>query len=133
MCNNQLDRVMRLVRRTGDRCVILDNESEEAVVVMSLDEYERILDCDDNMCSCCEDDEDFLNMESEENDEIFSKDDAIQFKPEEEQNVETVVEEKVVDLPIEEPQNFANIGQEDSLKDVPAEEADRFYLEQVDE
>lgn len=160
MNNNQLNRVMRLVRRTGDRCVVLDNENDDAVVVMNLDEYENLLDCDGNTCSCCDDLEE-NNEDEEENDDedidedddevwpildpelsvhsdsqIHTKDEAIHFEAEEAEEVENVapiMEEMMVGLPDLETKNFANVGQEESLKDLPSEEADRFYLEPVDE
>lgn len=43
MKQNQLDRIIRLVKRTGDRFVILDRATDEAMVVMNLDEYEDLL------------------------------------------------------------------------------------------
>ena len=147
-----------MVRRTGDRCVVLDNENDSAVVVMNLDEYERMLD-EDEMCPCCGDDLNDENdvsdsdMDDEEGDiwppvatgfngdlgdleDVFGadvKEEAVPFQAEEIENVEPIMEENVVDLPVVEPKDFANVGQEESLQDLPAEEADRFYLEPVDE
>lgn len=139
MNNNQLNRVMRLVRRTGDRCVVLNNESDEAVVVLNLDEYERMLDYDENMCSCCENDCD-ENIEGVEDDALIGQNDDFdvpeevpEFQLEEVKKVDHIMEEIVADLPAIEPKNFANVGQEESLEGVPTEEADRFYLEPVDE
>ncbi|MCX6780391.1 MAG: hypothetical protein NT034_04440 [Candidatus Magasanikbacteria bacterium] len=43
MKQNQLDRIIRLVKRTGDRFVILDRDTDEAMVVMNLNEYEDLL------------------------------------------------------------------------------------------
>lgn len=43
MKQKQLDRIIRLVKRTGDRFVILDRDTDEAMVVMNLDEYEDLL------------------------------------------------------------------------------------------
>ena len=139
MNNNQLNRVMRLVRRTGDRCVVLDNESDEAVVVLNLDEYERMLDCDENMCSCCEGDceqnvdNDIDDVLVEQNDGFDVEEDGSQLETEEVKKVDQIMEEIVADLPAIEPKDFANVGQEESLEGVPTEEADRFYLEPVDE
>jgi len=156
MHQNQLDRVMRLVRRTGDRCVVLDNENDSAVVLMNLDEYESLLDFDGETCQCCEDrcnDDECVNdvdrsfgdvlpdisseiddvLPKEQNDDFFAKEEAIHFDSEEVENEAPIMEEIVTDLPAVELKNFANVGQEESLKDLPAEEADRFYLEPVDE
>lgn len=59
MKQNQLDRIIKLVRRTGDRFVIMDKETEETMVLMNLNEYESLL----NDTSCLEDleEEDMLN------------------------------------------------------------------------
>ncbi len=59
MRQNQLDRIIRLVRRTGDRFVIMDKETDQTMVLMNLDEYESLL----NDTSSLEDleEEDMLN------------------------------------------------------------------------
>lgn len=43
MKNSQLNRVLKLVRRTGDRMVIMDPETDDVVVLMRLPEYEDLL------------------------------------------------------------------------------------------
>lgn len=43
MKQKQLDRIIRLVKRTGDRFVVLDRDTDEAMVVMNLNEYEDLL------------------------------------------------------------------------------------------
>jgi hypothetical protein len=43
MQNSQLNRVLSLVRRTGDRMIIMDNESDSVMVLMGLDAYEKML------------------------------------------------------------------------------------------
>lgn len=44
MKSSQLSRILNLVRRTGDKFVILDQETDEAFSVMRLSDYERLLD-----------------------------------------------------------------------------------------
>lgn len=44
MHSAQLDKLLSLIRRTGDRMVVLDRASDEAMVMMSTDEYEKLLD-----------------------------------------------------------------------------------------
>lgn len=56
---NQLDRIIRLVRRTGDRFVILDKESDQTMVLMNLDEYENLLSSTSSLEDL--DEEDMLN------------------------------------------------------------------------
>lgn len=44
MQNSQLDRLLRLIRRTGDKAVVVDRESEHIFMLMDLDDYEGMLD-----------------------------------------------------------------------------------------
>ncbi|MEK7189134.1 MAG: hypothetical protein AAB671_01390 [Patescibacteria group bacterium] len=39
--HDALNKVMSLIQKTGDRCVVVSPETDEAYVVMSLAEYER--------------------------------------------------------------------------------------------
>lgn len=43
MNNAQLQRTLRLLRRTGDRGIVLDSESDEVFVLMDADSYEKML------------------------------------------------------------------------------------------
>ena len=42
MNSKQLNRLLNLVRETGDRLVVADNESDEVFVLMNLDEYKNL-------------------------------------------------------------------------------------------
>ena len=44
MHNSQLNRVLKLVQRTGDKLVIFDKENDTGYAVMNLDQYENLLD-----------------------------------------------------------------------------------------
>lgn len=44
MKDSQLNKVLRIIRRTNDRLLVLDKESDEVVVAMSLEGYESLLD-----------------------------------------------------------------------------------------
>ena len=44
MKTSQLDRLLRFAQRTGDRLIITDAEGKQPVVILSLDEYEALLD-----------------------------------------------------------------------------------------
>lgn len=46
MQNTQIERVMNLIRRTGDRCILVDSRSDDVLVMMQLGEYEKLLDGD---------------------------------------------------------------------------------------
>jgi hypothetical protein len=43
MQNSQLNRVMQLIKRTGDKMAILDNETDAVLMVMELGAYEKML------------------------------------------------------------------------------------------
>lgn len=43
MKNSQLNRVLSLVRHTGDRMIVMDPETDDVVVMMRLPEYENLL------------------------------------------------------------------------------------------
>lgn len=43
MQNNQLNRLLQLINRTGDRLVVLDRDTDATVVMMEVDEYEKLL------------------------------------------------------------------------------------------
>ncbi|MBU0546036.1 hypothetical protein KKA13_02160 [Patescibacteria group bacterium] len=44
MNSAQIKRIVSFIKRTGDPCVILDAESDEALTLLRLDDYERLLD-----------------------------------------------------------------------------------------
>ncbi len=41
--NPQLEKVLELVKLTGERCIILDQTSAQTLVVMNLADYERLV------------------------------------------------------------------------------------------
>lgn len=159
MKNSQLDRVMKLVRRTGDRFVILDKETDEVVAMMNLDEYERLLDGSDSLGEL--DDEEMMRKinrdiaawrarqnyaEEETADEAVSPweeddendDKAPDLSPEDDDELDEIFPEKaeepryVVKNTAEEP--VATHAEEVSLGDIPHddEEEEKFYLEPVE-
>ncbi len=44
MRQSQLNRVLNLIRRAGDRCLILDKESDDVFALLRLDDYEDLRD-----------------------------------------------------------------------------------------
>jgi PHD/YefM family antitoxin component YafN of YafNO toxin-antitoxin module len=38
-----LDKIIALVKKTGDRCIVLDTDGEPAFVLTSFDDYERLM------------------------------------------------------------------------------------------
>ncbi len=43
MKNSQLNRVVRLISHTNDKAIVLDQETEEVVVMLPLDNYEKMV------------------------------------------------------------------------------------------
>ena len=43
MQSAQINRVIKLVRKTGDKVVLMDNESDAVMMLMDLDAYEQLL------------------------------------------------------------------------------------------
>ncbi|PIT88465.1 MAG: hypothetical protein COU29_01635 [Candidatus Magasanikbacteria bacterium CG10_big_fil_rev_8_21_14_0_10_36_32] len=43
MKDNQLKQLLNLIRRTGERCFVADNETEEVFALMTLSDYEKLL------------------------------------------------------------------------------------------
>lgn len=43
MKDNQLKQLLNLIRRTGERCFVADNESNEVFALMTLSDYEKLL------------------------------------------------------------------------------------------
>ena len=69
---DQLKRILKLVRRTGDTMVVTDPNGEDVYVVMNLDQYENLLDLNEESVfvdgesgECNDSEEDFSWMPSE--------------------------------------------------------------------
>jgi len=155
MKNNQLNRVINLVRRTGDRVVVMDAETDEVLVLLRLKEYEEIIDSSEEMADELaidedegEDESDILTA-SEFGHDFFVDDDAdvkipdrgeIEIKP-------------VSSAPVPSASNPSSAGSwnpafglnlsvepertkilsEESLEDIPGDgEEEKFYLEPVE-
>ena len=43
MKSSQLNRVIKLLRRTGEKAMIMDDESDEVMMLMNLTDYEKML------------------------------------------------------------------------------------------
>lgn len=43
MQSSQINRVMKLVKKTGDKVVLMDNESDAVMMLMDIDAYEKLL------------------------------------------------------------------------------------------
>jgi PHD/YefM family antitoxin component YafN of YafNO toxin-antitoxin module len=159
MQNNQLNRLLKLINRTGDRLVVLDKDTESAVVLMEIDEYEKLLDGGPRLENMSESDildkinrevavwreknlANSVSMESEDDlaapttentkNEPDSEDLADEGAAENELEI-AEVSQKEAEKPTEEPITINPIvGPEEELKDVPDDgEEEKFYLEPV--
>ncbi|HLD60820.1 MAG TPA: hypothetical protein VJA27_01670 [Patescibacteria group bacterium] len=162
MKSSQLNQVLRLIRRTGDRAIIMDPAGEEVVVLMNLNDYEALLDQTDDSLAYAEPDHDLLadepspwgTMEAEirpdwhEDEgsnwrapsdfstfsELATKRAAPRFQP----AYPPQPDDSQLDFSAgwnEQAQNIpSSMEEEVSLEDVPSEEEEeKFYLEPIDE
>lgn len=137
MKDRQLNRLLRLVRRTGEKLVILDKESDAAMVLMDLDDYENSLNDFEpeettdswtrpEMLERADPDSDFWRFNPGADDELEPEEEEMAFEREQMPVPEA---EKVDNL----PEVSQNVTQEENLADVPAqEEEEKFYLEPVE-
>jgi hypothetical protein len=140
MNNLQLQRTLRLLRRTGDRGIVLDTESDEVFVLMDADAYEKMLPTTTGAHPDKDGSEEGLND--------YVLDDLLEIVEKQAVAPELVKftdkEAKPVNAPVapEKKLNFAEnwtaeknpILSEESLSDVPheEEEEEKFYLEPVE-
>lgn len=150
MKQSQLDRIIKLVRRTGDRFVIMDKETEEVMVLMNLGEYENLLN--DVTPVACLPEEDMLQKinhdiarwreqnlkniepdweESETEDEEPTEAEVDEMA--EEPHLEPIIAKETPIAPLEsqESQENANLSEE-TLADLPEGEEEKFYLEPIE-
>lgn len=154
MKQKQLDRIIRLVKRTGDRFVILDRDTDEAMVVMNLDEYEDLLNtttevenlAEEEMLSRLNSD---INRWQEQNEKRatlpqiqYDEPEEIDEVEEEEQENEPEFEKlpeikdlaevsQEIEIETSEVAPNANFAEED-LSDLPEGEEEKFYLEPIE-
>ncbi|MDD4476726.1 MAG: hypothetical protein PHY40_01045 [Patescibacteria group bacterium] len=152
MTDPQLNKILKLIRRTGDRCAILDKDTDSAFMMMSIGEYEKLLDEKETIRDLNE--EEMLNKinrdisvwrsEHEKKEEAKSfeiKDEHIKKNEEDGENFENFGDVDINDFKkdlIEEEKEIEKIQPEEteeSLADIPSdapdEEEDRYYLEPV--
>jgi len=154
---NQFNRVLSLVRHTGDRVIVADPETDEVFVLMNLNDYEHLLKNDSKDFSG-----DFFSN-TETKDEVGNFDDDFNYSfgekkfagskktpsgvPNFNSTDESVLSKKSKNLAknnqysnlnfeddlswSENSSRYNNYEQEESLGDLPEEE-EKFYLEPVD-
>lgn len=148
MQNSQINRVIKLVRRTGDKAVIMDNESDSVMMLMDLDAYEKILENSNGVETLTEEElMDRINRDvavwraynDKERSEKLVDEEIVEQKPA--VKSAPIMEEKRPVLakntgfaPVEDRGlNSTPILPEDSASDILAEEEEeKFYLEPVE-
>ena len=143
MQNSQINRVIKLVRKTGDKVVLMDNESDAVMMLMELDAYEKMLSSTPQPVE---------QLTEEELMERINRDVAVWRAYNDKQQQETIdkvleknelkplvkakntVVEPVSDVSEKPTENFSGaIGREDSASDIVAEEdEEKFYLEPIE-
>ena len=53
--SNSLEKIIDLIKKTGDNCVVLDHEGNPAYVLMSLEDYENIVSAKSEVATLSED------------------------------------------------------------------------------
>ncbi len=128
MKQNQINRVIGLVRKTGDRVVVLDQETEDVLVMMRLDEYENLMDFalpggEDGPLP------DFEQWDEEGGDEVIEE----VPKPAPPVAPEPPKPEKKLEFNDDWVAPSGSANSEEDLSDVPEDEEEpRFYLEAVE-
>lgn len=147
MKNSQLERTLRLLRRTGDKAVVVDPGSDDVFMLMNLDSYEDLLDeldaqepltgLDGGEVLSDEDDltlSDTLTADFEEapsaQEELGLAEDLTVVEPRKQASTVT----KPLDFSEDWPKKpVSSLENEESLEDVPDEgEEEKFYLEPIE-
>ncbi len=151
MQNSQINRVVRLVRRTGDKAIIMDNESDAVMMLMELGAYEKILDNSRGVEKLTEEElmerinRDVAIWRAYNDKERIETFDKVLEKPVATQPVEpsraqapSMVEPELAKTTVKEvvpptPEYSRYAGTEESASDIVAEEGEeKFYLEPVE-
>ncbi len=142
MKDEQLNRILRLIKKTNDKFVVLDKASDDAHMIMSLDSYEDLIDGNE-----LDSGGSVPPIDPENGDDNFAPDTAQDDSSDAEpdfSNLEIIKDElpEHRDAPrATEPLDFSGnwathntaAPVEESLADVPhEEEEEKFYLEPVE-
>jgi len=135
MKNSQLNKVLNLVKRTGDKMIILDNETDNAMVMMDIEAYEKILSNQSSLEDLNEEqllerinrDISIWRSYNEKENEALSaseSDDAKFIKLAEKDAEEPSASTEVQAIPKIEEEDLKNISED--------EEEEKFYLEPIE-
>ena len=126
--NNSLKKIIDLARKTGDRLIVTDSDGEDAIVVMNLDDYDKLLEKKDNLKSNSE-----RRLLNEVNQDVSAWKARL-----EEEVINEAIENKQKDFS---PQDFikenefmteSGLDHEDFEENSDIEDDERFYFEPVE-
>ena len=132
MNNEQLKRTLGLLRRTGDRGIVLDPGSDEVFVLIDADSYEKILGVNQPTTPSGDGFEDYVLDDLLDMEERREK--PVEIRSNSEKPSETPKKEQKLSFTDDWANKKNAILSEESLSDVPheEEEEEKFYLEAVE-
>ena len=125
---NPLDKVIDLIKKTGDNCIVLDESGHPAYVVMDFDKYQGMVMAKQNVAGLTED-----QLLNKINHDVSS---WKQNSPEIESNTEALVDVEDVDLSGN-VETLTPLGEKNSLNEAKNEEdeehqGEKYYFEPID-
>ncbi|MEK7681024.1 MAG: hypothetical protein AAB348_03195 [Patescibacteria group bacterium] len=139
MRSSQLNRVIKLLRRTGEKVMVMDDESDEVMMLMNLTDYEKMLSGSRGIEKMTEEELlEKINRDIAIWRSSNEKDEADIEEPEkvEPERSPIVSENKTNHIELgKEVKLSEELGSEGSFKDVASEESgeeEKFYIEPVE-
>ena len=147
MNNSQLQRIINLIKKTGEKTVIMDNESDAVLMLMDLSVYEKMLDRSSGVEKLTEEEllekinRDVAVWRAYNEKDLVEVDEDLAEKP-------VLEKERVIKTQPSRPVNFSipenkeitlnkypdiEIAQEEPASDIASEEEEeKFYLEPIE-
>ena len=121
----QFQRILDLVKKTGDRMIVTGQDGEHAYVVMDLDQYEDLLS---------QKQPSLVDFEPEESSlEDFVEDlEAVKEEEKIPEDIRKAVEQDLAIIQTWEQEHEKEKAQESKKKDEPGTDEERFYLEPIE-
>ncbi|KKP59622.1 MAG: hypothetical protein UR53_C0001G0122 [Candidatus Magasanikbacteria bacterium GW2011_GWC2_34_16] len=147
MRQNQLDKLMNLLKRTGDRLAVLDKDNDNVLMMMSIEEYERLLSGNEaweeldegEMLDKVERDIARWREHHDWEDDDYDEEDNSETPTTLDENFNPITDEETEPEEIEEnikpnqETETEKFGTVESLADVPQEEEEeKFYIEPIE-
>ena len=123
--NTQMQKVFNLINTTGDRCIVLPENTDNAYVIMSLPEYERLSLSNPDLTDLTEDQ--FLDKINRDIAVWKSQQESDVSDPELEEQIDDNGDEFVKDF----DDNLANFSENLDFEEDEQEQEEPFYFEKV--